>query len=751
MPRTENKNNSSTDYIRPISRRIFSEVISNFDQGTRRALAIAPPATGKTHAAVELAACHLAYARSRQKQTKVLYVGSNLIAVKDACERISMSVPNGLGNWDINTTENNASIIGLTWRQLVNTTIDPSQFTFTIADDAHHSQSTYARAYLEQLQCPIAGFTNSIRHTNDTAMRQRRGSDLILEIGESTLKDFFGEPICNISYADLDQLGIERSVEVLYTGSHGQIEKPYDPRIKMVAEHYARIVRSQSQCKTLIHTNSIKDTYKIKDALARAIEQVPNFDLSTLTHIGILHSQVSEQDRDRIIDRFSNGTTPILVHCSAFDEGHSIDDLSLIVIASKIRSPHVYERTIGRIFHSDQPEQLVIDLFANPANLVDRVSHPGNTKPHTISANDNTPEASQPGTISTIYFGTDQQGHKTINTDKKNVSPRWDRQSTLEAISNLHLHAIGEKDISPTRKQIAVGASRGLCPPVWLVFDEHGHIGFFKNAEELASALNVRARQYNRSNLSKKQIIGLIQEQWNLDPAKDKLFSKEWLEQKCDGITLPFRYRTIVGNDTLFKDFTDLTKAMRLKGVYFRGLDQQTALKQLRRLYIRVDNKSPIATKNKPLTLQMIYTGSARRICASPYNLFQTGHGNNPIFPGGINEANRALGFTIFSDLSKQDVLDIIKNIDVQYWPDRRFPISQKELNIACAKGVLPFSNKHIVGEGKFWETKHEFDIDLGYTAEPTHYRSLRNKIRLGTAPALPARSQNKGLSISWV
>ena len=714
-----------------LAKQMVEDVLAHLANGQKRALVISPPATGKTTAAARLAFNHFLLGNQNRpnEYRRVLYIGSNSIAVQKECERIATTIPIGRKDWDFAKDGTDAAVIGITWRQLIHADLDFSKFSIVIADDAHHAMSPIAKATLERVRVPIIGFSNSIRHIDDTATLERRGSNIVLKVGTSHLKDFFGEPVTTFRYSDLEELGIFLNVPIESIARSGPIRSQDDPRVQAIVKEFVELANKNGKCKTIIHTESIEEAEALKTFISKAIASDRSRQGLSTFRIGTYHSEMDESRRARIRDDFESNQLDILINCQPFDEGQVIKDLSLLVVAGKVRTPHVYERLIGRIFHSEVKERKVLDLYANPANFADRPGHSGKG----LYEQSNEPEIENGEvTFSKIFFGSTDSDIETINTDSNSLSPLWTRESVATAISELHSHGIGSSSLVPTRTQIDMGAQRGLCPPSWLIFTEHDRPGFFSDSEDLAKEIGRLANQYDRSNLSKKTVIKMIREQWKKAPAPDGLFSKEWLDSKCDGVTLPFRLRTIVGNDTLFKNFEALRRSMQLKGKYFRESSPETALEQLKNLYKKRNGKPPIAKPGKKLTGPMIAQGSRERICPSLFNLFENGHGNRPIFPGGLNEVNRLLGFRIFEDMSKEEILDSLRNLDNEYWPDRRFPISQSEIKKADADGKIPFTTKHIIGEGKFWETKEDFDKDLGYLEPPSHYRSLRQQIRFG-------------------
>lgn len=725
---------TGTNPIEPITRRIVYDVQKGLASGRQRQLIISPPATGKTTAAIRLAFSHfLTKSDPEIVPPKVLYIGSNPLVVQDQCQRLAMTIPNGKKDWDFAKDGTQTGVVGITWRQLINADLDPRLFSFVIADDAHHGLSPNSLAFLEKVRSPIVGFSNSTRYVNDTLERQRKDTNIVFLDRKSPMLDFFGDPTTKITYGDLDDLGISKSVSIRTVAHENEIMSINDPRIEAIAQSFGETFGKNGSCKTLIYAESIEQSNHLQHLVSQAITDIPKPVGSRPFNVGTYHSGMTNALKARTAEQFESAKLDILIHCKAFEEGHVFNDLALIVVAGKIRSPHVYERVIGRIFHSTVPERQVLDLIANPANFVARPGHPGrgNRTEKQIVQSDSKPVPTC--SESTITFGTSGIDPDAINTDSKSISPMWTRESAAEAIASLHTHNIGNGKTIPTREQIDIGAQRGLCPPTWIVFSEHGRTGFFVDGEDLAKELGRMANQYDRSKLTRKQVMDLVREQWKIDPPENGLFSKEWLEPKCDGVVLPFRLRTIIGSDTLFPDFTSLTNSLRLKGKYFRRTTKEQAIEQLKKLYKKQNGKKPIATPNRPLTIAMIARGSKERICPSPFNLLETQHGNKPIFPGGLDEVNRLLGFTIFTDLSKQEVLDAVNAMDKDAWPDRRFPASQSEILAASKRGDLPFSTKHIIGEKKFWKTKRDFDFELGYHESPFYYRSLRQQIRFGT------------------
>lgn len=712
MPISTEATYARSSLLDPVITKMVEAGISVSSSELNRVLIVAPPASGKTSAGIQLATLHGTHLLSQGFKPKILYIGSNKLAVEEVCASIASSAA-GLSDWNL-YGDGVRTVTGATWRSLENSDVARHDFTLVIADDAHHGVGNLAQETLTNFRSPIIGFSNSVVHHLDVAQQLRTNTNIVYRQDQSVVKNFYSDPVLTISHEDLQRLGIKVEVPIRAVyGAKGPFLLDEDPRVDALALQLRELSKVNVSSKVMVHTDSVENAKALKDALT---SRMHSDSLAKSPRIILYNYELSEAQRQRALDTFGKGNA-LLIHCGMLDEGVTFPDLDMLVVARICRTPHVYERMIGRIAHSHQPHRLILDLAGNPTYLYERarsfVSSAPKSNPHHTDVID---ECSSDYTYGQDLFQPDTE---------LSVAPIWNHKTVLKAVATLFYHGIGTSDRLPTRDQINYAASQGLCPPEWILFDEHGQEGFFRSRDDLAKALNRHKNVYRASVYTKQQVISFIKKQWEKDPSKDGIFSQKWLQDQCEKKKLPFSYRSIVGSKVHFKNFTELANILKLQAPYFRGLNKAQALKLLKNLYKKINGKAPIAKKGFPLKISMIKQGSKERICPSEFSLFESANGNKPIFPGGLDEVNRLLGFTVVADLTPEKVVEMLQALPEEYWPDRRIPIAQKAFNKAKDAGKIPFTTRHIVGEGKMFETKRDLDIALGYTQDPSYYRSI--------------------------
>ncbi|KAJ3362843.1 hypothetical protein GGF32_005244 [Allomyces javanicus] len=246
---------------------------------------------------------------------------------------------------------------------------DPADFKLIIIDEAHHAAATTYLRILEHFGLRDPEKPSHILLWGCSATLHRMdGLSLGTVFDKITYQRGFLEMIKEGYLCDFLLQIIETTTDLGHVkSSQGDYAVGELSRTVNQTSRNDLIVRSWLQVSSYDRTTDQATKRRSTLVFATDIEHVEGLAdafCKTGAEAHALHSKISPELRDSLIQRFRRGEFPVLINCGILTEGTDIPNIDCIILARPTRSSVLYQQMLGRglRLHSDKTECLVIDV-----------------------------------------------------------------------------------------------------------------------------------------------------------------------------------------------------------------------------------------------------------------------------------------------------------------------------------------------------------------------------------------------------
>lgn len=340
---------------RPYQVEAKEAILSRKESGVTRQLVSLPTGTGKTVLFGLLA---------KELNTKTLIIAHREQLIKQAVDKVSLVWPGvdiGVCMADRNEIESQIVVAS------IQTASKPGRleqlkekgFSLCVVDEAHHAASPSYKTLLKEL-----GFLNEDPGkllVGVTATPKRKGGGLGDIFQEVVFERSIGTMIKAGYLSDLKGKRILTSTSLNGVSvSNGDFADNQLAEICNTPERNALIVSSflehSPERKGIAFTCDVQHSLDLAEAFKR--DGIP---------ASAIYGTMSDQDKDSIMDRFSNGELQVLTNCALLTEGFDQPDISAVLMCRPTRSQPLYVQCVGRgtRLHPGKADCLVLDFCDN--------------------------------------------------------------------------------------------------------------------------------------------------------------------------------------------------------------------------------------------------------------------------------------------------------------------------------------------------------------------------------------------------
>ena len=246
-------------------------------------------------------------------------------------------------------------------------------FDMILVDEGHHNVAdAWTRLFAYFAAAKVVSFTA-------TPMR----SDGQVVAGERVYRFGYARSMIMGFISQIDALFV-RPTELTFTVEGETKTLSIDDIIKMrEKDWFSRGVATSQECNRSIVNASVQQLHHVRTlgsprqliAVACSIRHATQVAALYREHglrVEVLHSQLKEEERERIEATLRSGVTDVVVQVNILGEGYDLPTLSVAAVFRPYRSLSPYVQFVGRILRLAQP-----DIPYSPANHVYLVSHVG--------------------------------------------------------------------------------------------------------------------------------------------------------------------------------------------------------------------------------------------------------------------------------------------------------------------------------------------------------------------------------------
>jgi len=246
-------------------------------------------------------------------------------------------------------------------------------FAMILVDEGHHNVAeTWTRLFEYFAGAKVVSFTA-------TPMR----SDGQVVSGERVYRFGYARSMIMGFISQIDALFV-KPTELTFTVEGETKTLGIDEIMKMRdKDWFSRGVATSEECNRSIVNASVQQLHHVRTlgsprqliAVACSIRHATQVAALYREHglkVEVLHSQLKDEERDRIEATLRSGVTDVVVQVNILGEGYDLPTLSVAAVFRPYRSLSPYVQFVGRILRLAQP-----DVPYSPANHVYLVSHVG--------------------------------------------------------------------------------------------------------------------------------------------------------------------------------------------------------------------------------------------------------------------------------------------------------------------------------------------------------------------------------------
>ena len=249
----------------------------------------------------------------------------------------------------------------------------PDYFDMILVDEGHHNVAdTWRRIFDYFAKAKVVSFT---------ATPMRSDGQVVS-----------GERVYRFGYARSMVMGFISQIEAVFVTpaeltftAEGETKRfTIDDVLAMRdKDWFSKGIALSEECNTSVVAASLQQLHKARElgtprqliAVACSIRRATQVAALYRTHdlkVEVLHSELRDEERDRVEASLRSGLTDVIVQVNILGEGYDLPTLSVAAVFRPYRSLSPYIQFVGRILRLAQPE-----IPFSPGNQVHLVSHIG--------------------------------------------------------------------------------------------------------------------------------------------------------------------------------------------------------------------------------------------------------------------------------------------------------------------------------------------------------------------------------------